>query len=235
MSITARRVSFFVPRMLQALAWIPTRLALNFFSRFEVRGLDNVLEYPHQPILFVANHGSELDPIAIRAALPLFWSHAPLCYVTAPLKIFADSVFSWRSKLYSSSWFFALWAAYPSTPNTRSYAEALKLHASLMQEDGACFLIFPEGKRTDPTKEDPVFHGGAGYLASLEGVVTIPVSVTGFRNTTPWNFLKGRHKGMVQFGTPRDIPPSSNTAEFYQSQVASVMEEVYEKMNIRNK
>lgn len=227
-TIPARHVSFWIPRVLQALAWIPTRLLLNYFCHFEVRGLENVLRYKNQPILFIANHASELDPIAIRAALPLFWNNAPLCYVTAPLKVFADKAFSWRSALYSSRWFFPSWGAYPAVSGTGSYAKALELHAHFMNTNGSCFLIFPEGRRV---KEGVVskIHGGAGYLASLPDVITIPVLVDGFANTSLKSFTMRQHQARVCFGigNPFERRATASTSDSYKRFASQVVKTIY--------
>ena len=77
-----------VPRTLQTLAWIPTRLILNAFAHFKVRGQEN-LRGINQAI-FAVNHASELDPIVLTAALSPLGRFAPMFYVVAPPKEFKD-------------------------------------------------------------------------------------------------------------------------------------------------
>jgi len=230
-TLRSRDVSLFIPRLLQASAWIPARLLLIFFCKFTVKGVENVLHYKSQPILFVANHQSELDPIAIRAALPMWWARAPLCFVTAPLKSFLeDRSFSWRRILYGSSWFFKFWGAYPVVPGTGSYAEALSFHADLIQKQGACFLIFPEGKRVKENERAPI-HGGAGYLASLPNVITVPVGISGFQNVSMRKFLSRSHHVTISFGEPRTVTINTPTRSGYIDAISSLMKEASAKFH----
>lgn len=197
-----QRKIFRVPTILQALAWPLTNLLFRFFCRFTVHGADYPLHQNGAPILFVANHRSEFDPIAVRAALPLFWRQAPLFYVTAPLKNFDGEKKSWRFKLYSSSWFFAAWGAFPAKSKTGDYATALAPHSGLLTKHNGCVLIFPEGKIVRDESVPPRIHGGAGYLSQLERVVTIPVSISGFAGMTPKSFFFRKHHASVTFGNP---------------------------------
>ncbi len=225
-------VPFFVPRILQALAWFPTRLLFNIFTSFTVVGLENVTKSSSHPILFVANHSSEFDPIAVRAALPMFWKQAPLFYVTAPLKEFSDTGFSWRRWLYSSSWFFSSWGAYPAKRGTGSYEKALQLHATFIKEKKTCFLIFPEGKRVDPkVRSRSEVHGGAGYLAGVEGITVIPVAIKGFTNSSPFKFLTGKQKTSVTFDTSYVLDEKNTQHTTYKDIATDIMDKIYSMLD----
>ena len=98
-----------VPRILQTIAWGPTRLAFNHFAEFEVHGLENLEGLPQA--IFAANHESEMDPIIVTAALSPFSKFAPMFYLAHPPHIFKEKVFGWRRFLYKPI-FFKSWGAY---------------------------------------------------------------------------------------------------------------------------
>ena len=226
-----KKKMYAIPTVLQALAWPLTNVLFRLFCRFTVHGVQYPLQYTDAPILFVANHRSEFDPIAVRAALPLFWRHAPLFYVTAPLKNFEGEKKSWRFKLYSSSWFFAAWGAFPAKSKTGDYATALAPHSTLLTQQKGCVLIFPEGKIVRDESVPPRIHGGAGYLSQLEDVVTIPVSISGFANMTPRSFFLRKHHAVVRFGNPVTLTNTDIEAgdeNRYISIARRLMEPVYQ-------
>lgn len=197
----SRGVSFFAPHLLQAIAWLPTRLLLNFFCDFTVGGLNNIREYEDKALLLMANHDSELDAVVVRAALPMLWKKSPLLFVTAPLAEFHHGVYSWRQWLYGSSWFFSSWGAYPIVRKSKSYEVALATHQTLLQAHNSCVLIFPEGRRSQQGMRAPL-HGGAGFLAHLPEVYAVPVAIHGLEDMTFVDFIFRRRSVHVEFGVP---------------------------------
>ncbi len=193
------RVPLFIPTLLQALAWGPTNLLLRFFCHFTVVGRTHALVPSGTPLVLAANHRSEFDPIAVRAALPLFWRQAPLLYVTAPLSNFKKEKMNWRFRLYSSRWFFAAWGAYPALTKTGDYATALATHEAFLTQCRRCVLIFPEGKIVR-AGDEPRIRGGVGYLALLPDTITVPVAISGFEGMSVKSFLRRSHHVRVVFG-----------------------------------
>ena len=167
-------------RILQTLAWTPTRLAFNIFCHFEVRGAHN-LKGINQAI-FAVNHSSELDPIIVTAALNPLGRFAPLFYLSGPSENFNDPAFKWRRHLYSSKWFFRAWGAYPHSPGTRDYAHSLKYHIQILA-DGGSLCIFPEGGLTK-TGELGLPRGGVTYLSHNCNVPIVPVAISGVYKMT---------------------------------------------------
>lgn len=225
------RMHFIVPTILQRIAWPLTVILIKIFCSFKVSGLHNVLKHTGKPILLISNHRSEMDPITVTAALPLFWKQAPLFYVTAPLRIFAREAESWRDKLYSSTWFFSAWGAHPTGDKTGDYAKSLQTHAELLTQHNACVLIFPEGTKVKPKEKNPKLHGGAGFLAQLDGVVTIPVSISGYAGLSMKSFLSRKHHSRLQFGEAIHIDEFKEAAQHEENPnlfiVEKVMQQVY--------
>jgi 1-acyl-sn-glycerol-3-phosphate acyltransferase len=200
-------MGLFVPVFLQFFAWMPTTLLFKFFVRFHVDGRKHLRQFEKvlskekntsKGVIFVANHASELDPIVVRAALPLFMRRAPLFYVARGGNYY-NTIKSWRAFLYGGA-FFRMWGAYPAYSGLKSYEKSLKHHIKLLKK-GKRLLIFPEGKMTRDGELGEA-HGGVAYLAHTLGLHVIPVSIKGAYDLSARDFLKRRGQIHVRFGKP---------------------------------
>ena len=74
----------FSPIVARALLWLPTRIILIFFCKFKVYGLENLHDICgiNNGVLFAANHASQLDSIAVNAALPFVSAYTPIFSAT---------------------------------------------------------------------------------------------------------------------------------------------------------
>lgn len=186
-----------VPRVLQTIAWGPTRVLLAVFARFEVRGAEHLDGVTNA--IFAVNHASELDPIVLTAALSPFSRFAPMFYVAAPLDNFTSNEFGWRRHIYGPLFFWS-WGAYPVPRGMRDYARSLEDHTRLLQR-GASLCMFPEGRRT-PDGQLQSAHGGIAYLAHATGVTVVPVYIAGTYRLGIKSFLRRQHTITVTFGKP---------------------------------
>ena len=182
-----------VPFILQALAWPPTLLFLKFFIHFEVRGKEN-LKGLKGPVIFASNHVSELDPILVRAALPMLSRLSPMFYVSR--KNYLDSIEGVRKHIYGGL-FFKAWGAYPSISGQKDYAISLRHHINLLK-DGCSLCIFPEGKMSE-TGELGEVHGGLGYLYSELAPNIIIVNIEGALSIDVQSLLKRKKYISVTF------------------------------------
>ncbi len=186
------------PRILQTLAWGPTRLLFNIFCRFEVRGIENLRDI--RQAIFAVNHTSELDSIILTAALNPLGRFAPLFYVAAPNKFFDDVSFGWRRFLYTTAWFFPAWGAYTYTAGHKNYALALNQHVEILK-DGGSICIFPEGRITkDGSLQEG--RGGVAFLCDATRVPIVPVYIGGVFGIRPATFLGFKRHMTLTFGQP---------------------------------
>lgn len=185
-----------VPFILQALAWPFTLAFLNFFVRFEVRGKEN-LKGIKGPIIFASNHISELDPILIRASLPMLSKHSPMFYVSR--KNYLDSIEGLRKHIYGGL-FFKAWGAYPSFSGQKDYAVSLRHHIQLLK-DGCSLCIFPEGRMSETGTIGEV-HGGASFLCYTTNAIVVPAIISGAFQIDMKKILKRKNKIIVELKKP---------------------------------
>ena len=196
------------PHIFQHSLWLPTRIILRLFCRFKFFGRKNLKLVSREcGVVFAANHASELDPPAINAAFRILSEFLPLFFASDELKIFKSTKnFSWRARLYGSSWFFRILGAYPVYTGQRNeaggidYEQALRNQIKLLANKES-LLFFPEGVRTKDGKLGKA-RPGIGYLLYYTNTTIVPVAITGTFNVTPASFFSRKHAITVTFGKP---------------------------------
>ncbi|PSO46463.1 MAG: hypothetical protein BRC24_01830, partial [Parcubacteria group bacterium SW_4_46_8] len=136
-----------------------------------VNGAD-VVRYVSSPLIFAANHVSELDPLTLGSSLPS--SHLPLFFVTLPKQWYQKPRFGWRQHLYGGDFFYVL-GGRAVTMGTKDYASALENQQSIL-ESGYNLCMFPEGKM-NPKYEGLEARGGVAYLAFVTQTPIVPVQI----------------------------------------------------------
>lgn len=185
------------PRILQTLAWLPTRLLFNFSLHFKVYGQENLKNL--KQAIFAVNHASELDPIILTAALSPLGRFAPMFYIGAAVSEFQNPKFGWRRYIYKD-WFFKSWGSYSIIPGLKDYEKSLAPHIALLN-DGQSICIFPEGRITrDGNLQEG--KGGVSYLLHKTGVPVVPVAISENFKLSPKEFLNRKRKMTVTFGIP---------------------------------
>lgn len=219
------------PSLLQRLIWPGTRALFASFLRLRIEGVER-LEAVKGGCILAVNHGSELDPVLVAAAIPFFSRHLPLFYVSGEKKNYREK-FGIRGRLLYGGKFFKAWGAYPAFSGLGSYAEALRYHLPLLKR-GATVCIFPSGTLAEDGV--PKAKGGVAYLARATGLPIIPVRVIGAAGMRAREFFAGSRRARVIFGTPLyadDIfaRPAALAASYTQEEceaaAASVMRAVY--------
>lgn len=185
------------PRVLQTLAWLPTRLLLNFFCHFEVRGRKNLAGLTNA--IFAPNHANELDPIVLTAALSPFGRFAPMYYVSDAVENFQKKDFGWRRHLYKG-WFFKSWGSHPVATGLKNYEKALVPHVKIIKNGGS-LCIFPEGYITRDGKLREA-RGGVVFLSTHTGTPVVPVAISETFKLNPSDFFKRKRHVVLEFGKP---------------------------------
>lgn len=186
------------PSLLQHFAWVPLRLFGKFFCSFEIKGTEYVKSVKGNVIL-ASNHGSELDPLMLVSALPYFSHILPLAFVSRSKDFYKDNP---RSFLYGGK-FFELMGAYPAYSGLNDYEKALKNHLNAIN-DGKSVCIFPVGKK-HRSKDLKSARGGVSYLALKTGLPIIPVKIEGLGGYSISDYLKGKSKIKITFGSPVQV------------------------------
>jgi 1-acyl-sn-glycerol-3-phosphate acyltransferase len=157
--------------------------------RVEVSGLEHV--DPNLPYVFLANHRSYLDIIAIGVALP---QGALFVYKEELTKI---PVFGWSLRL---SPFIMVRRSDP-----RQAMQSIEQAALDIRRKGRSVLIFPEGTRSTDGTLGPFKRGGLA-LATRAGAPIVPVAVSGSGSLMPKGSLSVRPGSVhVTIGEPVHI------------------------------
>ena len=159
-------------------------LILPIFRRYitlRVSGLEHLTQIG-PPAIFVANHVSHLDTVAILSALPSPWRRrlAPAMAQEFFRSYFHPSGHPWREKLTSATQYFlacGLFNAYPLPQERQGVRRALRYTGQLIDR-GNCPLLYPEGRRAADGNLQP-FKSGIGFMASRLQVPVIPIYLKG--------------------------------------------------------
>ena len=219
--------------MLQVLICSVTRTLFFIFAGWRVSGLkENVLPLK-RPVVFVANHASEIDVFMVSSALLFRWRLLPVFFVTGGGKEFYNN-FGWRNLIYGGLLFKAL-GAYPTFKGQKNYEQSLLNHFQIL-EDGHSVYIFPEGRRNRQVDLDAV-HGGSAYLAWRFNLPIVPIAIAGTYRSKPREFFTFNRRIRVDFLRPvypRDILPAepavNDTQNDYRSAVREIMGEIKDRV-----
>ncbi len=193
----------FFPVVMRALLWLPIWIILNFFCKFKVHGLENLSDICGiNGILFVGNHASQVDPIAVNVALPFVSAYTPLFPATDAPKVLKENKKSFGLLYYAYSlpFFFRIFGGYPLFAKKGDFTEALPYQIELLQK-GRSVLIFPEGKRTQDGKLG-IVRPGVAFLLHHTNTTVVPVSISGTHNVSSLTFLRRKHTIIIRFGKP---------------------------------
>jgi len=183
--------------------------------RWRVEGWENLPEAirsEQQPVVFMCNHESLLDPPFLVTAIPI-----PAVYI-------AKKEVKWMPGI---GW--AVWAAgmiFIDRSNREKAIAGLK-RAALEIHGGKNVVIFPEGTRTR-TGELGVFKKGGFNLAVEAGVPIVPMALEGSRGVLPRGTLIPRPGHFnAAFGAPvdpADYPDRDALIAEVRSRVASLIQ-----------
>jgi 1-acyl-sn-glycerol-3-phosphate acyltransferase len=197
-------VSIFVGRkrafMLGAQVWTRTMLAVCGvgYLRLGWEDLPEDIRAGRQPVVFMSNHESHMDPPVMMASLGV-----DAVYI-------AKRELKWVPFLGQLIWFMDF--IFINRQNRSKAIESLKQAAERIQK-GQNVVIFPEGTRS-PDGHLREFKKGGFALAQDAGVPIVPVTLRGGFTVLPKGarrFNQGRY--IVIFGSPvRPKPDQSREA-----------------------
>src|SRR5690606_22611105 len=151
-----------------------------------------------KPVIFAANHSSELDPVVFTSTFPFFSRFIPMFYVSRAKKDYRNS--SPLKRIIYGGLFFKLWGAFPTFSGHKDYEKSLTHHIRIL-EMGMPVMIFPEGGiRRGGEEKEP--RGGVAYLAKRTNAVVVPVHIRGLYDMTSKDFYGRKLHCSVAFGEP---------------------------------
>jgi 1-acyl-sn-glycerol-3-phosphate acyltransferase len=167
--------------VLRAFSWI----TLKTLTRYRVRGRENIPA--SGPLLVVANHLSNADPLLIAA------SFSRKAMFMAKKELF-------RSRVIGA---FLSSGAFPVNRGQmggRAMRQSLELLAG-----GGVLAVFPEGMRSPTSQLGPAMPGVA-LIAVRSRAPVLPVAITGTEQFGRWDWLWRRPAINITIGPPLHIP-----------------------------
>ncbi|MAX81701.1 MAG: 1-acyl-sn-glycerol-3-phosphate acyltransferase [Crocinitomicaceae bacterium] len=158
-----------------------------------------------QQFILVANHNSHLDTMSLMAALPRNIIHK--VKPVAAKDHFGKT--KWQEKL--SNYFINTLLI--QRKRDKEHPENDPIHQMVKAlDEGYSLILFPEGTRGEPEKEQPLKPGVAMVLAQRPTVKYVPAYLSGMGNAMP----KGDNiivpiNASITFGTPKLISHQSDT------------------------
>jgi 1-acyl-sn-glycerol-3-phosphate acyltransferase len=217
------------PLILQTFIWVPIRLVLKFFVRFEIRGLDNIKNLK-KPVIFASNHSSEWDPILVTAALPFLHPLLPMYYASRERSFYDKK--GLESLIYGGA-FFRLWGAYPVYTGLNNYKKSLVNHTKILNQKKGSLCFFPEGRKTKDGKLQS-FKGGVIFLANETNTPIVPVSIKGVFKRSANEFFSRKRKVIVSFGKPLNkedlLLKEENTPQEYTAHTEIIKSKIEEML-----
>ncbi|MBI3769415.1 MAG: 1-acyl-sn-glycerol-3-phosphate acyltransferase [Deltaproteobacteria bacterium] len=193
------RIAF---RVAQWWAWANLKLTGTCVAVDGLAQLD-----PRRSYVFVSNHRSNLDVLALVVAL---WNFQ-LRWV-AKEELFRIPLFGW-----------AMRAMKQIMVNRANHAQAIASLATAKQRmhDGISVVFFPEGTRSEGAEMLPFKKGG--FVFALEtGVTVVPIAITGTASILPRTGWIVRRGGDVRVSICRPITTATRTRDDRDALLAEV-------------
>ncbi len=151
------------------------------YLRLSVEGLEH-LTAVDPPVIFVANHVSHLDTVAIFSALPSSWRRrlAPAMAQDFFRAYFQPLGRPWKERVTSVSQYLlacGFFNAFPLPQGRQGVRQALKYTGQRIDQ-GQCPLVYPEGRRSPDGNLQP-FKTGIGFMALRLQVPVVPIHLKG--------------------------------------------------------
>lgn len=193
-----------IAKLIQAITYWPIYLSLKFFTRFEVRGQENLKGLEKKAVIFASNHTSYIDGPIVAAAMPRngWWY---------PKKFFPVRFTAWKK-------FFSIFGQFPfpisipvmlyvrfngSIPVKKAKGDLFQALKEVIKElkNGAKVWVFPEG---GITKDGSIGQGKRGvvFLHQQTEMPVVPVCLNGTFGIISFKTLLFRKKIIVNIGRP---------------------------------
>ena len=200
------------------------QMALRLFSRWQIRGRENVPD--KGAILIVSNHLHLADP--------------PLVSVSLKRKaIFMAKEELFRSKF--TGYFISSFGAFP-VHRGQLDRNALRQAERVLAEDLA-LVMFPEAARSKNAQLQQAFPGSA-LIALRNDVPVLPVAITGTERLKGFSWIFCRPTITITFGQPFYLPPVSrkisrtelnDSTDYIMRHIAKLLPEEYQGYYVKQK
>lgn len=189
-------------RILRTALQMPLFAFTYLFMPIKVEGRSNLAKLKY-PVIFMPNHLSYADPIALAKALP-FKIRTKISFAAARDFIYEElKVFSYIGEI--------LLNAFPVQRDGSAHIKLGLEHIGQMLDQGYSVVVFPEGKISIDGKLLP-FKSGTGVIAANMFVQIVPVKIKNIEKVFPYEKLlpRSRTTVIVKFGKPMQFNRSDD-------------------------
>jgi long-chain acyl-CoA synthetase len=162
-------------------------VVLPLFRRYIPLTVEGTLEGVSGPVIFAPNHTSNLDTVAVVAALPPRYRNRLAPAVSQDYFLpYLEGTGGVRQRISLALQFWLAVTAlnvFPLPQATRGVRKALQFAGTLV-DSGYSILIFPEGTRT-PDGTMQTFRAGVGVMAVRLGIPVVPIHIQGLYEVLP--------------------------------------------------
>jgi 1-acyl-sn-glycerol-3-phosphate acyltransferase len=180
--------------------------------KVKVKGVENV--DPHLPRIYMSNHQSWFDILALFLALPVDFKYM-LKKELLRIPVFGVAV--WRARHISID-----------RGNPRKAFESVQKAVEKIKS-GYSVLIFPEGTRSPDGHIQPFKRGGF-RLALQAGCDIVPMAIVNSHNIVPKGSMRVK-KGTIGINIGEPIPIKDYSPKSIDTLMARVREAVIDKLN----
>ena len=174
---------------------------IDYYARRRTVGRE-IFDTLSHPVVFVANHSSNLDTPTLLRAMPRKWR--------ARTAVTAAADYFYKSR-WSANGVALLFNTVPLGRKGGGLGNGATDHVDRLIEEGWNLVMFPEGTRSRDGSIGKV-HSGAAVIAAHHGVDIVPIYLSGTHEAMPpgqnWprripgRFFSRRHEIEVRFGEP---------------------------------
>ena len=193
-------------------SWLRTALQsllvfpfMRIFMKLKVDGLEHLDTLP-LPAVFMPNHTSYLDSLAVLMALP-YCIRKRLAFAAAQDVVYGE--------FRHVAWLLEI--AFNVFPFPRHEHEHIKDgldYAGRLLDRGWCVVVYPEGRMSETGALLPLRHG-AGLIALEAEACIVPLKISGTNVIVPYGKIMPRKRDVVtvRFGTPIKFNRRDSIAE----------------------
>ena len=189
----------------------PPMTHLKIEGRHHLEGID-------EPVIFIANHNSRLDPVYMVAFLPwrLYFKMMPFRFMTLGKTM---------RKLRSIPGLYLV-GCFPVEPRNGNLESILHGSMKILNRGKNAMVMFPE-KDLHKEGEPPHARPGIAYLAKHTGRLVIPVGLSGMREMGAISFWTRKTNVTMKFGKPFYYNDVAKRGEDLREVAQKMMNKVY--------
>lgn len=191
------------------------------FSSLRIYGRENAKNIHNGPLLVIANHKSDLDPLLLGLCFPFFSKIYPLRFMAW------DNLF--RTARYGLA--FRLLGAFP-TYTGQGMAKSLRIPSQILKNKGTV-IFFPEGQRIKNESLGEAKRGVGVLALQFPNVKILPIAIAGAHNVKNPLSIFRRPKVRIKIGKPFTLIDKKsllNSKNSISSILMSEVEKIYREI-----